>query len=114
MNTFFVLTGGPSVGKTSLLEALNQSGFQTIPEDARRIIKNQMQIDGDALPWRNKQKYADLMLEAALESYSEQKKLDIKSPIFFDRGHLDSICYMRMEQLKIDENKLKIWFELVS
>ncbi|MBA5791507.1 ATP-binding protein [Flavobacterium sp. xlx-214] len=108
MNTFFVLTGGPSVGKTSLLEALHQYGFKTIPEDARRIIKNQVQINGDALPWQNKQKYADLMLEAALENYSEQKKLDIKSPVFFDRGHLDSICYMKMEHLKIDENSLKI------
>ncbi len=111
MNTFFVLTGGPSVGKTSLLEALNQNGFQTIPEDARSIIKEQMQIDGDALPWCNKQKYADFMLEAALRSYSEQKKLDVKSSVFFDRGHLDSICYMKMEQLKIDKDKLKIVLE---
>jgi len=108
MNSFFVLTGGPSVGKTSLLEALHHYGFKTIPEDARRIIKEQMQIGGDALPWHNKQKYADLMLEAALKSYSEQQKCVEKSPVFFDRGHLDSICYMKMEQLKIDEEHLKI------
>ena len=107
-NQFFVLTGGPSVGKTSLIEALSHHGFKIVPEDARRIIKEQIQVGGDALPWQNKQKYASLMLEAALKSYSEQKKNDVKSPVFFDRGHLDSICYMKMEHLKIDEEYFKI------
>lgn len=107
MNNFFVITGGPGVGKTSLIEALANRGFQTVPEDARRIIKEQIAGNQDGLPWANKRRYADLMFDAALKSYITQKSKSCDVPIFFDRGHLDSICYMKMEHLPIDTDVLK-------
>jgi len=43
----YVITGGPGVGKTILLNYLESRGFTTVQEDAREIIKNQMKGDGD-------------------------------------------------------------------
>jgi predicted ATPase len=48
-SNFFILTGGPGSGKTSVLTALAQKGFLTVPEVARKIIKEQQSISGNAL-----------------------------------------------------------------
>jgi predicted ATPase len=61
------ITGGPSTGKTTLLEALAQRGFKVIPEIARIIIEEEMKKDSECLPWKNlylfQQKVARLQLE---------------------------------------------------
>ena len=48
---FFVLTGGPGSGKTTLIQALAKRGFATAPEAGRGIIRDQQAIGGAALPW---------------------------------------------------------------
>ena len=40
---FFVVTGGPGAGKTSLITELAHRGFHTIPESGRAIIREEMQ-----------------------------------------------------------------------
>ena len=47
---FFVVTGGPGSGKTSLITELARRGFHTIPESGRAIIREEMDSGGDALP----------------------------------------------------------------
>ncbi len=99
----YIITGGPGVGKTTLIRALGQQGFIVIPEDARRIIQEQVACGGDALPWSNKSRYARLMLEAALSAYEEVTRQNSAGPVFFDRGLLDAVCYMNMEKLSVPE-----------
>ena len=103
---FFVITGGPGVGKTTLIKALKKHGFNTIDEDARKIIKNQIEANKDGLPWKNKVQYANLMFEASMKSYNKLINSKNINLTFFDRGVLDSICYMKMEQIKIS-NKIE-------
>lgn len=43
-----VITGGPSVGKSTLLNELRKSGFTVVPEQATAVIK-----EGKILPWKN-------------------------------------------------------------
>jgi predicted ATPase len=96
---FYVITGGPGVGKSTLLDVLNKRGFKTVPEDAREIIKHQMEIGGNGLPWKNTKLYTNLMLSASLKSYkSIQNAAEIH---FFDRGILDTLCYADMINLEI-------------
>jgi len=97
----YVITGGPGVGKTSLIHQLHESGFAIVPEDARRIIQEQMQQNGDGLLWKNKALYAQLMLEAAIKAYQTIYANPASDIVFFDRGIVDTICYMRMENLPI-------------
>ncbi len=100
---FYIITGGPGVGKTTLIRALERLGFGVVPEDARRIIKEQVATGGDALPWNNKGRYAQLMLEAAVSAYQHIARQNSSKPVFFDRGMLDAVCYMEMEQLPVPE-----------
>ncbi|NIY98449.1 AAA family ATPase, partial [Salipiger sp. HF18] len=51
---FFVVTGGPGVGKTSLITELARRGFHTNPESGRAIIREEMARGGDALPWADR------------------------------------------------------------
>ena len=42
MNNRFVVTGGPGGGKTTILTALAERGYNFAPESARRIIKERL------------------------------------------------------------------------
>ena len=105
-NNYYVITGGPGVGKTTLLQHLSDCGFVIVPEDARQIIREQVDSDGDALPWENREKYAYLMFEASAESYQKTKARK-KDLVFFDRSIIDAVCYMKMEAISLDNDMQK-------
>lgn len=96
MNKLYVITGGPGAGKTRLLNALAADGTTTIAEVARAIIKHQQAIKGDALPWKNKERYTDLMLAASIRDYKQVLDKRPKGICFFDRGVIDALCYAAM------------------
>lgn len=108
MKPFYIITGGPGVGKTTLINELNNYGYQTVQECARKIIKEQIKTKGEGLPWKNKGLYAKLMFEASLESYDNINVGILSDFIFFDRGILDTICYMKMEHIPISNQIIKI------
>ncbi|MCT3835432.1 AAA family ATPase [Elizabethkingia anophelis] len=101
MNNFHVITGGPGSGKTSLINELNNNGFLTVPEEGRRIIKEQIEFSGEGLPWKNKAAFATLMLDASLESYYKMIHEAAGSLVFFDRGIPDTIGYMELENIPV-------------
>lgn len=93
---FYVLTGGPGTGKTSLLAELERRGYLCKPEVARKIIREQMDSGGEALPWGNTQKYTKLMLERSIRDY-----VSVDGEVcFFDRGIPDTLAYARLIELK--------------
>lgn len=100
---YYVITGGPGVGKTTLLNQLGYNGYKTIPEDARRIIKEQMAGNKLGLPWKNKKLYAQLMLDESLKTLKNACHESTSEITFFDRGLLDAICYMRMENIPVSK-----------
>jgi predicted ATPase len=63
----FVITGGPGSGKTTLLRELEQRGFSCSEEVARKIIQEQVESYGDALPGGDTSRYTELMLARAIE-----------------------------------------------
>jgi len=98
-NNCYVITGGPGVGKTTLLNALGRLGYHTVAEDARTIIREEMACNSDGLPWANKFRYTQLMFDAAVRSYRAVRS--INQTYFFDRGILDAICYAEMENIAV-------------
>jgi predicted ATPase len=89
---FFVLTGGPGSGKTSLIEALRQSGHYCTVEAGRAIIQDQTLIGGRALPWDDRSLFAELMLSWEMRSYQEAQQQT--GVVFFDRGVIDVLGYL--------------------
>lgn len=100
-DNFYVVSGGPGAGKTTLLNVLAKKGYIIIPEDARRIISEQMQVNGDALPWKNKTLYTWRMLNASVNSFREAALGEAILPVFFDRGIPDALCYATMSNIDI-------------
>ena len=88
---FFVLTGGPGSGKTTVIEALHQAGYAHTAEAGRGIIQDQMAIDGPSLPWRDPMLFAELMLSWDMRSYRAAQQTT--GPVFFDRGVADLVGY---------------------
>lgn len=107
----YVVTGGPGVGKTTLLKELNNCGFLTIPEDARKIIKEQIAIDGNGLPWKDQEIYGKLMLEASVKTYQNIKSKQREQITFFDRGIIDTFCYFEMESIPIPPEMEELAFK---
>src|SRR5262245_18012436 len=81
---FFVLTGGPGAGKTTLIEALRNAGFATTTEAGRAIIRDQLEIGGEATHQTDPALFAELMLAFDLQTY--RKALEEPGSVFFDRG----------------------------
>jgi predicted ATPase len=91
---FFVITGGPGSGKTTLIELLAARGISTMPEAGRSIIHDQVAIGGSALPWADRSAFAELMLSWELRSYREALKQS--GAVVFDRGVPDVMAYLRV------------------
>jgi len=98
---FFVITGGPGSGKTTLIEALRSRGYAGSAEAGRGIIQDQVAIQGRALPWRDPMLFAELMLSWDMRSYhlAEQSR----GPVFFDRGVVDVLGYLRLMNIPAPE-----------
>jgi predicted ATPase len=93
-NRFFVLTGGPGSGKTTLIEALRAAGHGSSVEAGRGIIQQQMAIGGPALPWANPALFAETMLVWEMRSYEIAK--EEAGTVFFDRGVPDIAGYLNL------------------
>ena len=96
---FFVLTGGPGSGKTTLVEALRAAGYPASVEAGRGIIQDHMAISGPALPWNDPALFAELMLSWEMRSHAIA--MEETGPVFFDRGVPDVIGYLRLTGLPV-------------
>lgn len=70
-----------------------------MPEAGRAIIQDQVAIDGTALPWKDREAFAALMLTWEMRSHREA--LAGSSPVVFDRGIPDVIGYLRLYSLPV-------------
>lgn len=88
----YVLTGGPSVGKTTVIEILASRGYTVVPEAARMIIEEEMLKKSDALPSKN---------IGAFQKLVAQRQLDLENKtkgeiVFYDRGIVDGYAYCKI------------------
>lgn len=105
---FICHNGGPGVGKTTLIKALEEDGYTVIPEVARVIIQRQTAMNGDGLPWKNKERYTDLMLKASIRVYLEVIKVDKDRICFFGRSVYDAVCYATMIGYTLSEHIMPV------
>lgn len=96
---FFVITGGPGSGKSTLGAVLCAKGFRCMPEAGRAVIQEQVAIGGTALPWADRAAFAERMLSEDVRSYREAEKLG--GPMIFDRGVPDVLGYLQLSGLPV-------------
>lgn len=102
---FFVLTGGPGSGKSTLINALRRAGHAATVEAGRGVIRDQMAIGGKALPWGDPMLFAEAMLSWEMRSYRMAEART--PPVFFDRAVPDVIGYLRLMKLPVPEHMIR-------
>lgn len=91
MNNYFIITGAPGTGKSTLLRELHSLGHACVDEPARYVLSEQRAKNGAGLPAKDPLLFIQMMLKKSLESYKNSKS--ITGPVFFDRGIPDMIAY---------------------
>lgn len=102
MDRFFIITGGPGSGKSTLIEALVARGYRAMPEAGRAIIQDHVAIGGPALPWADRQAFAAQMLGWDMRSWREAAAKE--GVTFFDRGIVDVVGYLRLCGLPVPDH----------
>ena len=99
---FYIITGGPGSGKTTLIHALRSRGYFCSTEAGRGVIQDQVAINGRALPWHDPLLFAELMLSWEMRSYHLAE--ETSGITFFDRGVADVAAYLRLMSIPVPEH----------
>ena len=97
----YVITGGPSTGKTSIISILQQKGFVCVDEMARQVIREQLELKTNYLPWADLERFSEIVVERMI---TQIKKLHPEDIHFFDRGIPDVIAYMKKADIPFSDN----------
>lgn len=89
-----VITGGPSVGKTTIISLLSEMGYRVVNEIATQVIK-----EGKYLPWVDRVRFQSEVLRRQLNA--ESSILEFDKPIFLDRGAFDGEAYYVKDKLPV-------------
>lgn len=81
-----VITGGPSVGKSTLVNGLREHGYTVVPEQATSVIQ-----EGKVLPWVDRDGFQREVLRRQLAA--EAPFLESDEPVCLDRGIFDDEAY---------------------
>lgn len=98
---WYVITGGPGSGKTTLVNLLSQRGHKTAIEHARHYIDTQrtkgMTVEEIK---RNQKEFQDSVLDMQIE---QEAALASEELIFLDRAIPDALAYYRFLGLPLDQ-----------
>lgn len=87
---FVVLSGCSGGGKSMLLAELARRGFTVVPEAGRQIVREQDWTGGDALPWTQPVRFAELAVSRAVQALINVAREP--GPVFFDRCPVDQLA----------------------
>lgn len=87
-----LLIGGPSSGKTTLINHLEAEGYICYPEISREITLNARDEGVDHLFLENPILFSERLLEGRIKQYENAIK-EVKT-VFIDRGIPDVLAYM--------------------
>lgn len=83
-----ILSGCSGGGKSTLLAELARRGFQTVAEPGRRIVAEELDGAGRALPWVDPVAFARRAIERA--THDRDSLGPASGWVFFDRGLIDA------------------------
>ena len=83
-----LISGCSGGGKSTLLVELGQRGYATVDEPGRRIVKQELLDNGQALPWVDEIAFARRTFALALAD--RMNAHHASGWVFFDRGMIDA------------------------
>ncbi len=98
----YIITGGPGVGKTNILQELEKVGEVTLSEVAREIIAEEQKKEKGVLPWTDLAEFQKKTMHLQVD---REKRVNGKSHkrIFQDRGLVDTIAYAEEGGVKVPD-----------
>jgi predicted ATPase len=88
MENFVTISGCSSGGKSTLLAELSRRGFVTVDEPGRRIVSEELERGGRALPWVDAVAFARRAIQMSLADRAAAAAC--AGWVFFDRGLIDA------------------------
>ena len=107
-----IITGGPSTGKTSIINKLEVDGYKCLHEKSREIIQESLKNGSNVVPWDNLVEFSKRVIDQRLSQYHSVKSKNSDSFTFFDRGIPDVVAYMKYDNLEIPTEYLNLCIEL--
>ena len=86
---FVLLSGCSGGGKSTLLNELRARGHHVVEEPGRRIVKQELERGGDALPWIDAAAFARRAIQVAMSDRELARSQ--RGWVFFDRGLIDAV-----------------------
>jgi predicted ATPase len=83
------VSGCSGGGKSALVAALAARGHGAFPEPGRQVVKEELLVDGPALPWRDMGRFAERCIARAVWFFNTARPE--RGPVFFDRGVVDAV-----------------------
>ncbi|MCY1207059.1 AAA domain protein [compost metagenome] len=94
MDNFVVISGCSGGGKSTLLSELHRQGHAIVEEPGRRIVQEEVQAGGHALPWTDMAAFLRRVIARALEDHENASAKPGKW-VFFDRGLVDAAAALQ-------------------
>lgn len=105
MTNWYVITGGPSSGKTTTVNLLGARGYKTTVEHARHYIDTQRVIGRTVEEIRANQQ--EFQRRVTAMQIAQEQALDPEELCFLDRALPDALAYYRFLDLTPDETLLQ-------
>lgn len=102
---WYVITGGPSSGKTTMVNILSKRGYQTTIEHARHYLDTQRANGKTVAEVKKHQRAFQLgVLDMQIEQEASLRPEDV---VFLDRAIPDALAYYHFLKLKPDRKLLR-------
>lgn len=95
MSRLVIISGCSGGGKSTLLAALHDRGYPIVDEPGRRIVKEELDRGGTALPWIDVAAFARRAIAMALADREAVSAAAAEGWVFFDRGLIDAASALR-------------------
>jgi predicted ATPase len=94
-----VISGCSGSGKSTLLDELGRRGYRVYHEPGRQIVKEELALGGDALPWGDAEAFMALVVERAIDQAADAASHD--EIAFCDRGMVDALNHYLRHDLPV-------------
>jgi predicted ATPase len=93
VDRFVVISGCSGGGKSTLLAELGRRGYAVVAEPGRRIVQEELDRGGQALPWVNAAAFLHRAIDMALADREQARAR--AGWVFFDRGLVDAAAALQ-------------------